>query len=78
MAAKTQSNFRHNTFEGCTSYATYANAQKKLERELSGINDISRPQTLVACTPEGRFVPVAVGQYALKFGLHFRGIVVVG
>lgn len=70
--------FRHNTFEGCTTYATYENAMKKLDRELKGIEGVSRPQTMISVTPDGRFVPVAVGHDALRLGLHFRGIVVVG
>jgi hypothetical protein len=70
--------FRHNTFSGCKSYATYQNAMKKLDVELKGITGVARPQTLVASTPDGRFVPVAVGQEAMRLGLHFAGIVVVG
>jgi hypothetical protein len=73
-----ETHFRHNTFEHHKGYATYENALKKIEQELKGIEGVARPQTLIGVKRDGRFVPVAVGQEALRFGLHFRGIVVVG
>lgn len=63
-----------NEFEGVKGYATYAGALKKLQKEVYS----EFVQCFVATTPKGRYVPVAVGQPALREGLHFRGIVVVG
>jgi len=63
-----------NEFSGIKGYATYAGAMKKLRKEV--YSDLV--QCFVAVSPEGRYIPVAVGQPALQEGLHFRGVVVVG
>ena len=58
-------------------YATYENALKKLLKELPADMN-NRPLTLIMVNSSGRFIPTAVGQDALRFGVHFRGIAVVG
>ena len=63
-----------NTFDGIKGYATYKRAFEKLAKEVP--NDFI--QCFVAASPEGRFIPVAVGERAVQAGLHFRGIVCVG
>ena len=62
-----------NKFEGIKGYATYENALKKLNKEVTD----PMVQCFVSTSPEGRFIPVAVGHLALQNGLHFRGIVLV-
>ena len=63
-----------NIFDGIKGYSTYKRAFDKLAKEVP--NDSI--QCLVAVSPAGRFIPVAVGERAVQAGLHFRGIVCVG
>ena len=71
-----------NTFEGIKGYATYAAAMRKLKKEIpsNNINTLGAIsiQCHVAISPEGRFIPVAVGHRAVQVGLHFRGVAIVG
>jgi hypothetical protein len=64
---------RHMTFPGVKGYATYVGAYRKIMKEVDDSSDVT---TMVLATPEGRFVPVALGEKALQMGLHFRGICV--
>lgn len=68
----------HHNFDGCKSYVTYANAKKKLDDTLRNVGEDVRPHTMIAVTSSGRFVPVAIGERAVKLGLFHAGIVVVG
>ena len=66
-----------NTFEGIKGYATYAAAQRKLQKEMNS-SFSQGVQCFVAVSSEGRFIPVAVGERAVQAGLHFRGVAIVG
>jgi hypothetical protein len=68
---------RLNNFADVPGYATRANAVRRLSKALHGVPLDQQPTTLVAVSPEGRFIPVAVGERALQLGLHFSGIVVI-
>ena len=60
-------------FEGVKGYSTYERSKKKLEKEVPSDEFVT---TLVAVSPEGRFIPVALGEKAAQLGLHFCGICV--
>lgn len=60
------------TFPGVKGYKTYANAYRKLEKELG--DNPERITNMVIATPDGRFIPVAIGENA-TYLIH-RGICV--
>lgn len=52
----------------CKTYKTRSNAVKKAE-EVLGDLDI---RYLIVSTEDGRFMPVAIGEKAMQYGIHFH------
>jgi len=57
------------------SYATYANAERAVNRKLGEIKHYAEDESLryiIQATEDGRFRPIFIGNYAMQMGIHFH------